>query len=168
MTVEELNQLEKSAFVERVGPVFENSPWIAAETWHRRPFASRDRLLFELSNTVLKGGRKAQKELIQAHPDLAGKLAAGGKLTEESTREQAAAGITKADKSVIAAIQDKNKRYRKKFGFPFVICARLNNVETILKAFDERLQYPEDVEIDTALKEIFKIARLRLFDIVSA
>lgn len=168
MTIKNLNELDESSFVDTVGPVFENSPWIATETWPRRPFATRDRLLYELSNTVLKRGRTAQIELIQAHPDLAGRLAQAGKLTEESSREQDAAGLTKADKEIKATLQDRNKRYKKKFGFPFVICARLNNVETILSAFEERLNQNKDAEIDTALAEIFKIAKLRLYDIVDS
>jgi 2-oxo-4-hydroxy-4-carboxy-5-ureidoimidazoline decarboxylase len=166
MNIADLNELGEKEFTDKIGPVFENSPWIARDTWRRRPFASRDRLLFELSNTVLKSGWDAQVELIRAHPDLAGRLAAAGKLTRESKREQEAAGLSGLDPEIRKAIQERNKTYRKKFGFPFVICARLNNVESILEAFDERLVNSLDAEIDTALGEIFSIARLRLRDIV--
>ncbi|HVJ45376.1 MAG TPA: 2-oxo-4-hydroxy-4-carboxy-5-ureidoimidazoline decarboxylase, partial [Luteolibacter sp.] len=104
--------------------------------------------------------------LIRAHPDLAGRLARQGKLTAESTREQAAAGIAAADTETIARIGELNAAYRKRFDFPFIICARLNNVNTIVDAMERRLGNDPATEQATALEEIGKIARLRLADIV--
>ena len=140
MTLKEVNLLDEDAFTERLGGIFEESPWIARQTWENRPFESRDDLLCKLKATVLESDRTAQVELIQAHPDLAGRLAEAGELTAESTREQKEAGLADADSEIRKNLQERNQRYREKFGFPFVICARLNNIKTILAAFDKRLE----------------------------
>ena len=167
MTIEELNQLDEESFTEKVGPVFEESPWIAREAKRAHDsFSSREDLLLKLCDTVREAGRKLQVGLIRAHPDLAGRLAEAGQLTEDSTREQAAAGLTDASDEVRSKIRELNEQYREKFGFPFVICARLNKVDTILEAFEARLPNGREDEIDLALAEIFKIAELRLFDLV--
>ena len=166
MTIEEINELDQNGFIQKVGPVFENSPWIAREAWPARPFESRDELLREFTTLVKKSGQRLQLALIEAHPDLAGRLAEAGELTEESSREQAAAGLDEIDRETKSSIREQNDIYREKFGFPFVICARLNNPETILSAFEERLKQNREEEIETALGEIFKIAKLRLFDLL--
>ncbi len=107
-----------------------------------------------------------QVKLIASHPDLVGRLAREGKLTHESTREQAAAGLAQLSAQEVKLFERYNADYRAKFGFPFVICARENKKDAILAAFPLRLQNTRPQEIDTALSEIAKIARLRLLDSV--
>lgn len=164
----ELNGLPAEEFVRRIGGVFEHSPWIAEMAAARRPFASLDDLLGAMTSLVSSSPPEKQTALIAAHPDLAGRLAQQGRLTAESTREQTAAGLTGVDLSVLQRIEARNTAYRERFGFPFVICARLNNVNTILDAMEQRLHHAREQEIATALDEISKIARLRLEDIVEA
>ena len=101
----------------------------------------------------------------RAHPDLVGKLAREGKLTRASTAEQKAAGLTSLSADEVKQFEAYNAQYREKFGFPFVICARENKKGAILKAFPERLQNSAPQEMNTALSEIYKIARLRLIDL---
>jgi 2-oxo-4-hydroxy-4-carboxy-5-ureidoimidazoline decarboxylase len=149
-----------------VGPVFEHSPWIAEATWSKRPFTGIEHLHQALCNTVRSAGPEKQLELIRAHPDLVGGAALSGSLTVSSTSEQSSAGLDKLTEREILAFQLSNDLYREKFGFPFVICARLNKKEAILKAFPVRLQNSREQEIRTALEEIYKIAYFRLQDIV--
>jgi len=99
--------------------------------------------------------------MIRAHPDLVGRAA----LTAESAREQAGAGLNQLSPEEIALFQRHNAAYREKFGFPFVICARLNKKEAILAGFERRLPHSREQEIQAALEEIFKIAELRLRDL---
>jgi 2-oxo-4-hydroxy-4-carboxy-5-ureidoimidazoline decarboxylase len=87
-------------------------------------------------------------------------------LTAESAREQASAGLNQLSPEEIALFQRHNAAYREKFGFPFVICARLNKKDAILEGFERRLPHSRGEEIQTALEEIFKIAALRLRDLV--
>ena len=123
-TMAELNAMDRDEFTRVVGPVFEHSSWIAADTWSRRPFASLDALHGALVQTVHAAAVPRQVALIGAHPDLVGRAALAGTLTPESAREQADAGLDKLDATDIAAFQRFNHAYRDKFGFPFVICAR--------------------------------------------
>jgi len=155
-----------SAFVELLGGIFEHSPWIAEAAAELRPFTSADRLHEAMTNIVTAAGPEKQLALINAHPDLAGRLAAQGLLTAESLREQTAAGLTESDPVTLEKIGTLNTAYRTRFGFPFIICARLNNVETILSAMEQRVKNSSEKEAETALVEIFKIAHLRLADIV--
>jgi 2-oxo-4-hydroxy-4-carboxy-5-ureidoimidazoline decarboxylase len=165
----EINSLPREEFVRIVGPVFEHSPWIADAAWPARPFANVEHLHAALLKVVSEAGEEKQVRLIRAHPDLVGLAAAlAGTLTAESNREQAAAGLDALSKEEIALFQTNNKAYWDKFGFPFVICARLNKKEAILKGFEARLKNSREEEIKTALEEIGKIAWLRLQDLVAA
>jgi 2-oxo-4-hydroxy-4-carboxy-5-ureidoimidazoline decarboxylase len=165
-SIAELNASSAADFVATVGGIFEHSPWIAVAAASQRPFLSRDALHTAMVAIVQAAGSEKQLALINAHPDLAGRLAQQGQLTAESTLEQSAAGLSQADASVIERIQSLNTAYRSRFGFPFIICARLNNVATILTAMEQRVHHSPDEEIATALGEISKIAQLRLADIV--
>src|SRR5687768_12519984 len=140
---------------------------MAERTFDRRPFASIDALHEELCRTMRGATRDEQVKLIASHPDLVGRLAREGRLTRESTSEQAAAGLTRLSGDEVAAFEQYNAEYREHFGFPFVICARENKKDAILAAFPVRLRNTREREIETALAEIEKIARLRLLDAVS-
>jgi 2-oxo-4-hydroxy-4-carboxy-5-ureidoimidazoline decarboxylase len=164
LTLQGLNAMDCDAFVAAIGHVFEHSPWIAAETWQRRPFRDVAHLHRELCVTLRNAGVERQLGLIRAHPDLAGRLARQRALTAESTREQASAGLDQLDEAEVERIQKLNSAYRARFNFPFIICARLNAKEAILAAMEARVTSPANVEFHTALTEIEKIAALRLQD----
>jgi len=108
--------------------------------------------------------RERQVALIRAHPDLAGRLALQRKLTAESTREQASAGLDQLTDAELAEFTRNNNTYKARFGFPFIICARLNARAAILAAMQARLPNPPAAEHAAALAEIEKIAWLRLQD----
>jgi len=162
-----LNSYSREDFIRVCGPFFENSPWIGERTFEQRPFMTRDALYAALCDTVRRASEPERIELIASHPDLVGKLAREGKVTRESSAEQSAAGLTRLTDSEIEQFERYNAAYREKFGFPFVICARENKKDAILKAFPVRLNNSRHQEIQTALQEIFKIARLRLLDAIS-
>jgi len=166
-TLQLLNQADRETFLRVCGPLFEHSPWIAERTFNKRPFASLDDLHAALVQTVRTASTDEQVKLIAVHPDLVGRLAREGRLTSESTREQAAAGLAQLSADEVERFERYNAEYRTRFGFPFVICARENKKEAILAAFPLRLQNSRQQEIDTALTEIAKIARLRLLDAVT-
>jgi len=167
-TLAQINSLPREDFVCVVGPVFEDSPWIADATWTGHPFKSIDDLHKALCKTVQKSAEAKQIDLIRAHPDLVGRAALAGTLTAASTSEQASGGLNKLTADEISLFQNSNQAYREKFDFPFVICARLNKKEAILKGFQARLEHSREEEIKTALAEIEKIAYLRLQDIIES
>jgi 2-oxo-4-hydroxy-4-carboxy-5-ureidoimidazoline decarboxylase len=167
LTVPEINSLSCSEFVGLFGGVFEHSPWIAELTWAKRPFASVEQLHSELCDTVTMSGAEKQLALLRAHPDLVGRLAQENQLTKESTREQASAGLDRLTPGEVAQFQRNNAAYHERFGFPFIICARLNKKEAILAGFSRRLDHSREQEIKTALEEVYKIAELRLHDLTA-
>lgn len=168
LALSQLNQLNRAEFVGIVGSVFEHSPWIAETAWLMRPFANVKELYRILCKTVQDTDRERQLALIRAHPDLVGHAALAGTLTRESTNEQAGAGLNKLSTEEIALFQKHNVAYRERFGFPFIICARLNKKEAILIGFEKRLKNSREREIQIALEEIFKIAEFRLRDLISS
>jgi len=167
-TLSQLNQVDQAAFVRAVGSVFEQSPWVAEVAWAKKPFASVENLHRTLCDSVLGAGGERQLALISAHPDLAGHAALSGTLTLESSREQANAGLDRLSQPEISLFKTLNAAYRDKFGFPFVICARLSKKDAILMGFENRLRNSREQEIQIALEEIFKIAEFRLRDLISS
>ena len=160
--MESINQLGQAEFVERFGPLFEHSPWVAEDAWSDRPFADADELFEALRAAMYSAPREKQLALIRAHPDLAGKAAIEGSLTRSSKHEQASAGLDRLTPDEFEAFTRTNTAYRERFGFPFVVCAREHTKESILRVAAERLGNSEEEEIGVALEEIAKIARLRL------
>ncbi|WP_414663916.1 2-oxo-4-hydroxy-4-carboxy-5-ureidoimidazoline decarboxylase [Horticoccus sp. 23ND18S-11] len=161
-----LNTLDRSAFTAALGHLFEHSPWVADETWPHRPFRDAAHLHAALCATMRAASRDRQLALVNAHPDLAGRLAQQQQLTAESTREQASAGLNQLSAAELATFQQLNTAYRARFGFPFIICARLNARDAILAAMQARVHHSAEAEFQTALGEIEKIAQLRLADLM--
>ncbi len=160
----DLNKADPASFVAALGHLFEHSPWVAEQTWAQRPFASTETLHAALCATMRAATQDRQLALIRAHPDLAGRLARQKQLTAESTREQASAGLDQLSDAELAEFTRQNVAYQGKFGFPFIICARLNAKAAILAALQARGGNPPDTEFAAALAEIGKIAWLRLQD----
>jgi 2-oxo-4-hydroxy-4-carboxy-5-ureidoimidazoline decarboxylase len=158
----QLNALDGAEFTRIVGPAFEHSPWVAARTAAQRPFPSREALHAALVATVRKASDEEKLALIRAHPDLIG----DAHLTAASQAEQTSAGLRDATAEEAKQFREFNRQYREQFGFPFVICARLNKKEAIAAAFPVRLRNSRKQEIETALREISKIAELRLQDLI--
>lgn len=150
-------------FIALYGGIYEHSPWVAEQA-SRVAAGVEDigRLAELMADCVDNAGTEQQLTLIRAHPDLASKAQVEGELTPDSTAEQASAGLHKCTKVQFEKFQALNDAYKEKFGFPFVMAVRDSNCDDILEAFSARLRNDYDVEFETALEEIHKIARLRL------
>ncbi len=168
MTLEEVNRLGRNEFVSRFGSVFESSPWAAEEAWRERPFGSRSELHEAFVRAVHRALRQKRMDLIRAHPDLAGKAAVAGDLTPESRGEQASAGLDRLTPEEYETFTEMNASYRERFGFPMIVCVREHTKESILQNAASRLGNSREEEVEVALGEIAKIARLRLQDLVEA
>ena len=142
--------------------LFEHSPWVE-ERADARP-SSGDRHA-DLMNVVRAASPDEQLDLIRAHPELAGKAAIDGSLTEASAAEQASAGLDRLTPAEYERFHALNAAYRDRFGFPFIICVRLTNKAGILDAMERRLGNDRDTEIATAIDQIGEIVRLRLGDL---
>lgn len=168
MTLDDLNEMDRGAFVAALGAVFEHSPWIAERSWVHRPFSNVNNLLKIMIDVVNEAGEEAQLGLIRAHPDLAGKAARAGGLTEHSTEEQAGAGLDRLSDDEYDRFHRLNDSYKARFGFPFIIAVRDHGKDSILAAFGTRLENDHAVEIREALRNIGRIAELRLKGMVTA
>jgi OHCU decarboxylase len=150
-------------FVERFGSIYEHSPWVAeeAELLLGEDYDA-ERLAAVMADCVDNASSDKQLALIRAHPDLAGRAQVAGDLTAESTSEQSSAGLDRCSEDEWSRFQVLNDAYWKRFGFPFVMAVRNSSRADILDAFEKRLGNDQDLEFETALQEIHKIARLRL------
>lgn len=165
-TLDRLNRLDAGAFTDLLRGVYESSPWVASGAADDRPFHDLSELHAAMDRVVQEAGRERQRELIRAHPDLAGRAAMDGTLTDASTREQAGAGLDRLTPAEYDRFHRLNDAYRQKFSFPFVLAVRGRDKHAILASFEERLANPPDVEHERALREISAIARFRLEELI--
>lgn len=167
LSLEELNRMDFQQFTETFGSVIEQTPLVAATVWSYRPFNDLASLHKAFTNFIQRNiFPEARAGIIRCYPDLAGKLAQTSQLSEESTREHKAAGLLELSDSERKELSSLNESYKKKFGFPFVVCARENKKESIFSGLRARLANSLSNEEELALKEISKIAWYRLNDIV--
>jgi 2-oxo-4-hydroxy-4-carboxy-5-ureidoimidazoline decarboxylase len=165
LSMAQFNALDHAGFLDRVGGVYEHSSWVAELVWGMRPFATVESLHAAMQHAVTSSACERQIELIRAHPELLGKLAAA-ELTEASRGEQASAGLDRCTAEERLRLQALNQSYREKFGFPFVVAVRGLNWSDIIARLSVRLAHERDPEISIAIAEIGRIARFRLGDII--
>ncbi len=169
LTLAQLNASSQAEFTAALAGVYEHSPWIAEKTWSKRPFASLAQLKHALVTALRDAGKSAQVALIRAHPELAGKAMVAKTLTAESTHEQGRAGLTECTPAEFAHIQGLNAAYNKKFGFPFTVAVRgprgagLTRHQ-IIATFERRLTNHADFELAECIRNIHRIAEIRLND----
>jgi 2-oxo-4-hydroxy-4-carboxy-5-ureidoimidazoline decarboxylase len=151
-------------FVHRYGGIYEHSPWVASRVHEILAGAAvgHESLANLMADCVDNASQDTQLELIRAHPDLAGKAEVAGELTADSSEEQSRAGLDQCTAEEFESFQSLNAAYKKKFGFPFIMAVRESTRREILEAFAARIENDCDLEFETALQEIHKIARLRL------
>lgn len=162
MDFTEIANLNQEQFTNRLGAIYEHSPWIANAAWQSQPFRNLDDLHLAMSKVVLDAPHEAQLKLILEHPELAGKAAIAGNMAQASKDEQKSAGLDQCSPEELALIQQLNKQYRDKFGFPFIIAVRGRNRQEIIQAMQERLNNHPNIEFNNALDQINQIALLRL------
>ena len=169
LTLEQLNAASTAEAVALLDGLYEHSPWIAEQALAQRPFASLAHIKHAMVQVLTQAGEPAQLDLIRAHPELAGKAMQTNTLTAESTNEQNKAGLTQCTPEELAHIQNLNRQYGERFGFPFILAVRgprglgLPKAE-ILATFERRLRNHPDFERAEALRNIHRIAEIRLND----
>jgi len=163
--------MDRATFVENFGGIFEHSPWIAEAAFDLELGPTHDTALgvhSALARVFRSASEDQRLAVLNAHPDLAGKLAAAGKLTAESTSEQAGAGLDLLTDEERSTFQALNAEYVARHGFPFIIAVRDNTKATIMAAFKRRISNDRDAEFAEACKQVERIAELRLIEKFSA
>jgi N-carbamoyl-L-amino-acid hydrolase len=170
-TLSDLNQLDPAAFAERLHGIYEHSPWIPERAAARRPFASVAALKLALQDAVRLASEDEQLSLLRAHPELAGKAAIAGELTAESSGEQAASGLDRCSPDEYTALHALNAAYNTRFGFPFILAVKGPTGkglarQAIIATFRRRLGNPLADEMMEALRQVHRIAEIRLNDLL--
>lgn len=163
------SRLSEAEFVARFGGVFEHSDWIAKRAFAGELSAANDTaigLAAALTAVFREATADERLAVLNAHPDLAGKLAQAKRLTESSTSEQASAGLDALTDTERARFTELNSAYVAKFGFPFIIAVRGRSKDDILAAFETRIGNDRDSELETACRQVERIALLRLKDML--
>src|ERR1700682_4249597 len=155
VTLADLNRLGPSEFAAAIGEVFELAPWVAKAAFAKRPFATVTDLHATMMAAVRAASREIQLGFLRQHPDLAGKAARAGAITDDSKREQASVGLDALSDEEFARFHRLNDAYKAKFGFPFIVCVRRHTRDSILAQFEHRLPNDGAAEVAAALQEVF-------------
>lgn len=163
LNLSEVNRLDREAFVERLGWVFEHSPWVAERAWATRPWTSVDMLHQAMCQMVEAAPIALKLALIRAHPDLGSRA----RMAAASVQEQKGAGLDTLTPEEFDRLQSLNRAYTEKFGFPFILAVRGLTKRDILQALEERLERDQEAEFEAALEQIYRIAGFRLSEAVT-
>jgi 2-oxo-4-hydroxy-4-carboxy-5-ureidoimidazoline decarboxylase len=162
MTIGELNLLDRAAFVESVGWVFEHSPWVAERAWPSRPFDDLDALHAAMTHQVEQATFTEKLALLQSHPDLGTRA----RLSPASAGEQTGAGLASLSPNEIEQLLRLNAAYRIRFGFPFLLAVKGSTKHDVLAALQARIESTPEDEFREALRQVYRIARFRLEDLI--
>jgi 2-oxo-4-hydroxy-4-carboxy-5-ureidoimidazoline decarboxylase len=158
----DVGQWPLDAFTGLLGGVFEHSPWVAQKAWERRPFADVAELHLHMMAALHAAAPQQQLALLRAHPELAGREAQRGTLTEASDSEQLSAGLKSLRADELARMDALNAAYRDKHGFPFIVCVRHYTKAGIFHELVRRSALDTEREMAEALNQVAAITRLRL------
>ena len=161
--INKINKLPESEFTKVFANIFENASWIAEKLYKQKPFDSYEELSIKMINIFENSSKEKKLEILNAHPDLADK-AKIALLTPDSKKEQNSAGLDECSEEELNEFKKLNSTY-KKFGFPFILAVKGKNKKEILNNFRKRVNSDSEIEFDEAIKQVKKIASLRLKEI---
>lgn len=159
-----LNTADRAAFLAALGGVFEDTPWVAERTFGARPFATVADLHKAMMAAVSAASAHEKLAFLRGHPELGGKVARAGAMTDSSRQEQGSLGLDRLSDEEFEQFELLNVGYRVRFGFPFIICVRRHTRDSILTNFERRLNNTPEAELAAAMQEIGHITRLRLVE----
>ncbi|XEC95469.1 2-oxo-4-hydroxy-4-carboxy-5-ureidoimidazoline decarboxylase [Paenibacillus tarimensis] len=160
ISLDDLNGLDRQQFADRLGWIFEHSPWVAERAWAARPFLSVRHLHAAMVREVERASNGEKLALLRAHPDLAARIRMAG----ASVKEQQGAGLDRLEQEEFDAFASYNSLYKERFGIPFILAVRGYDKTTILEALKERTGSDKETEWGTALQQVARIAQFRLYD----
>lgn len=162
LTINHLNDLPQERFTQALADIFEHSSWIPERAWLAKPFKNIDHLFASMLTIVEHSKLEEKLSLLCAHPQLAGKEAKTGTLTDSSTEEQSGANLNALSSHEMEDMTRLNNLYLEKHGFPFIIAVKNHDKDSIFSEFNRRIDNDCGVEFETALGQVALIARFRL------
>jgi len=160
-TIDKINKLSRSEFVEIFANIFEKTKWIAERLYNQKPFNSFEDLCSKILEIFKTTSKENQLKIIRAHPDLADKTKIS-LLNIDSRTEQNRAGLDQCSEKEFKEFKNLNNEYKKKFGFPFILAVGGKNKTEILNKFKKRILNSIDDEFKLAISQVCEIANLRL------
>ena len=167
LSIGDLNRMAVFDFTASFGDVAEHSPWVAERAAGARPFADQEAVIDAFAAALRCAARDEQLAVLRAHPDLAGRAAVAGELSESSRGEQAGAGLDRLTPQEFERFTALNAAYKKRFGIPFIFAVKGATKEMILAAFEERCANGREVELKNATDNVCRIMRFRIEDRVA-
>lgn len=162
MTLASLNALDRDQFVGALGWIFEDSLWVAERAWERRPFISVDHLYATMVSVVAGADEREQLGLLRAHPDLGTRA----RMSDASVGEQTGAGLDALSQEEFERLQQLNRAYREKFGFPFLLAVKGSTKHDVLASLAVRVHHRTEREYAEALRQVARIAQFRLRELI--
>ncbi len=162
VSLQHLNTLDQADFTLLLGGIYEHSPWVASRAWPQRPFTSLIHLQAAMAGVLDAASADERMGVIRAHPELSGKAAVRSDLTDDSRSEQKGAGLDQCTPEEFVQLQEGNRAYGEKFGFPFIIAVKGLGRQDIIAALQRRCSNSREVEIAEAVTQIHRIAGFRL------
>jgi OHCU decarboxylase len=161
-SIDKFNKLSKAEFISIFGNIFEKTEWIAERCYESKPYNNLDELVSKMMKIFENIEKERHLEILNSHPD----LAVEKKLTEDSKNEQKNASLNQCTDEEFVEFKKLNEKYKKKFGFPFIIAVKGKNKEEILNSFRQRITNNINLEFEEAKKQVKKIASFRLGEII--
>ena len=160
ITINVLNEIPSSEFVEQLKDIFEHSPWIVQRAGELRPFQSREDLYEGMISVVKTASDEEKLDLIRAHPHLGTRKT----MSSFSQSEQKNVGLNQLSETEYELLLDMNQEYVQRFGFPFILAVRGKTKDEMFQAMQNRLKHSKEQEFNQALSEIYQIVRFRIED----
>jgi len=161
-SIDKFNKLSKAEFISIFGNIFEKTEWIAERCYESKPYNNLDELVSKMMKIFENIEKERHLEILNSHPD----LAVEKKLTEDSKNEQKNASLNQCTDEEFVEFKKLNEKYKKKFGFPFIVAVKGKNKEEILNSFRQRITNNINLEFEEAKKQVKKIASFRLGEII--
>jgi len=162
LTVAAVDAMTAAQFVDAFAGIAEHSAWVAEAAEPARPYGTREAMIDAFTEAVTAASPERQLDLLNAHPDLAGRAAIAGEIGDDSRSEQADAGLDRLTEDEFARFTELNTAYRNRFGFPFILAVKGATKHDILSAFEARIGNSRDRELETAIEQVCRIIRFRL------
>ena len=161
-----IDKLTETEFTEVFGNIFENASWIAVRLYKQKPFNNFNNLREKMISIFEESDNQSKLKILNSHPDLANKTKISS-LTPDSNKEQVSAGLDQCTEKEFNEFKELNLKYKNKFGFPFILAVKGKNKLEILNNFKKRILSNKEIEFNEAIKQVKKIANLRLSDLKS-
>ncbi len=166
-SIDDLNRMSAGEFAAALGDVAEYSPWVAARAATARPFADRAAVIDAFTGALRDAPSDERLAVLRAHPDLAGRAAVAGELSDDSEREQAGAGLDRLTPEEFERFTALNAAYRERFGIPFIFAVKGASKDRILAAFETRVDNDRAAEFANAIDNVCRILGFRIEDRVA-